>query len=311
MSRSTATENPPEFICEPQQVVPSARRSPCSTRPPSRSSASPSTPPSPRSPRPRRGRRRRSLLEADSRSIRGLLLQPFTKSQLVDLLFSAAAARPDLMDHIRAVARSNPRHRKVFVDQLPPGTTPAALAAALHASFGPGSVECALVAPTAAAPSSSSAASPTPAARYSPRSARASSAPAPASSTPSTSFPRPPAAPAEPSSRGPAWAGAWVSSTDGRRTPAPSAAYVVYEDAAAADAALADNPKVVAGNLVFCERVFTSSIHSRIPRRRISCRCRPAATLHGGGASRKPEEREGSNPRRRLDFDCEEGGPCN
>nr|CAD1842147.1 unnamed protein product [Ananas comosus var. bracteatus] len=219
--------------------------------------------------------------EADSRSIRGLLLQPFTKSQLVDLLFSATAARPDLMDHIRAVARSNPRHRKVFVDQLPPGTTPAALAAALHASFGPGSVECALVAPDGrCAIVLFRRLSDARHALFSPLGAGLLGAGA-GIFYPLDLFPPPAgracravvaryAGPRSPErlaelgallarygavAEGPAWAGAWVSSTDGRRTPAPSAAYVVYEDAAAADAALADKPKVVAGNLVFCERV--------------------------------------------------------
>ncbi|XP_020107243.1 UBP1-associated protein 2B-like [Ananas comosus] len=295
MRRSSTPENLLEFICEPQQVLPFATAF---------SVLNPSTEPilceplhptfAPLNPDPAEDVAAAHYAEGDSSSIRGLLLQPFSKSQLVDLLFSAAAIRPALLDRIRAVARRNPRHRKVFVDQLPPGTTPSALAAALRARFGPDSVEYALVAPGGLCAivlfrrlcdARRALFSPVgegllgaglflpldfliPPAGRDRRAVVARFA-----------GPRSPERLAELGAllarygavaEGPAWAGAWVSGTDWRRTPEPSAAYVVYEDAAAADAALVDNPKVVAGNLVLCERV----LHITAAASAVVCRCR-------------------------------------
>nr|CAD1842146.1 unnamed protein product [Ananas comosus var. bracteatus] len=328
MSMSSTPENRLQFICEPQQVLPFATAFSVlnpSTKP---ILCEPSTPPSPCSPPTRRGRRRCSLR-------RGRL--QLHQGPPPPTLLQVPARRPPLLrrSHPPHPPGRHPRRRSPqppppqgLRRPAPPGTTPAALAAALRARFGPDSVEYALVAPGGLCAivlfrrlcdARRALFSPvgegllgaglflpldflTPPAGRDRRAVVARFA-----------GPRSPERLAELGAllarygavaEGPAWAGAWVSGTDGRRTPEPSAAYVVYEDAAATDAALADNPsRVVASRATSCERVLhiTDPEPHPPPSHQLSMLPPPPPTA--AVPQEGPRRWQGTNQRRRLEFD--------
>nr|CAD1842122.1 unnamed protein product [Ananas comosus var. bracteatus] len=155
MRRSSTPENLLEFICEPQQVAPSPRRSPYSTRPPNPSPATPSTPPSPRSlpppppppppPDPDDDVAARTTPAPSGPSSSNPSPSPSSSTSTSP----PPPPAPTSWTTSAPTLAATPAHRKVFIYPLRHGTTPAFLVDVLRAHFGPDSVECALVAPAA------------------------------------------------------------------------------------------------------------------------------------------------------------------